>query len=236
MSAADSKVRRTMLREVSRVRPGLLPLMIFTILLGLMNVLIVNQKIVLYLFYLPVLVAAWTLRKRQAVGVAGLAAVLVAAYAFFLPQSLAYTEETTVLWAELVIWAGILIVTAYLVSTLRLWTDQALRSLERAYRGVLAILSKFLQTIDADTEAHCVRVCAWGVRIGQELGMDRTTIEKIRVAGLLHNVGKVNVSVEILRKAAALSDDERESIRAPNARGRDRPAGGWPPGRHRRRH
>lgn len=228
MSAADSKVRRTMLREVSRVRPGLLPLMIFTILLGLMNVLIVNQKIVLYLFYLPVLVAAWTLRKRQAVGVAGLAAVLVAAYAFFLPQSLAYTEETTVLWAELVIWAGILIVTAYLVSTLRLWTDQALRSLERAYRGVLAILSKFLQTIDADTEAHCVRVCAWGVRIGQELGMDRTTIEKIRVAGLLHDVGKVDVSVEILRKAAALSDDERESIRAHPTRGAEivRPVGG----------
>jgi putative nucleotidyltransferase with HDIG domain len=228
MSVTDGKVHRTVLREIYRVRPGLLPLLIFTMLLGLMNILVVNQKIVLYLFYLPVLVAAWTLRKRHAVGVAALAAVLVAAYAFFLPRSLLYPGSNSLLWAELTIWAGILIVTAYLVSTLRLWTDQALRSLERAYRGVLAILSKFIQTIDADTEAHCVRVSAWGVRIGQELGMDRAMVEKIRVAGLLHDVGKVDISVEILRKAAALSQDEREDIRAHASRGAEmvRPVGG----------
>ncbi len=207
------------------MRPGLVPLMIFTVLLGLMNILVVNQKIVLYLFYLPVVVAAWTLRKRHAVGVAGLAAVLVAAYAFFLPQAL---PGAPLLWAELAIWAGILIITAYTVSTLRQWTDEALRSLERAYKGVLAILSRFIQTTDADTEAHCVRVSAWGVSIGQQLGMDRTMVEKVRIAGLLHDVGKVDISVEILRKAAALSDYERETVREHATRGAElvRPIGG----------
>ena len=219
---------RAVIREISRVRPGLLPLMIFTVLLGLMNILVVNQKIVLYLFYLPVVAAAWTLRKRHAVGVAGLASVLVAAYAFFLPQSLMRTPNPSLLWAEIAIWAGILIVTAYAVSTLHQRTDQALRSLERAYKGVLAILSRFIQTTDADTEAHCVRVSAWGVSIGQKLGMDRTMIEKIRIAGLLHDVGKIEISVEILRKAAALSKDERETVREHAVRGAEmlRPIGG----------
>jgi putative nucleotidyltransferase with HDIG domain len=193
-----------------------------------MNILVVNQKIVLYMFYLPVVVAAWTLRRRHAVGVAGLASVLVGAYAVLMPESMTYTGSTPLLWAELVIWAGVLIVTAYAVSSLRQKVDEGLHSLERAYSGVLAILSKLIQTIDADTEAHCVRVSAWGVSIGQELGMDRSMIEKIRIAGLLHDVGKVDISVEILRKAAALSKDERDSIREHTTRGAEmvRPIGG----------
>jgi len=174
---------------------------------------------VLYLFYLPVIVPAWTLRTRHAVGVAGLASVLVVAYAYFLPTSLVYEGNTSLLWAELAIWAGILIITAYLVSLLRFRIEDAFHSLERAYIGVLAILSRFIQTIDADTEAHCVRVSAWGVSIAQELRMDRTLVEKVRVAGRLHDVGKVDISVEILRKAAALSGDERENIREHAARG-----------------
>jgi len=228
MQAVQNKLRRTILRELARIRPGLIPLMIFTVMLGFMNILLVNQKIVLYLFYLPVIVAAWTLRTRHAVGVAGLAAVLVAAYAYFLPTSLVYEGSTSLLWAELTAWAGILIVTAWLISMLRLRIEDALSSLERAYIGVLSILSKFIQTIDADTEAHCVRVSAWGVSIARELQMDRTMIEKIRIAGLLHDVGKVEISVDILRKAAALSGDERQTIREHAARGAEmvRPIGG----------
>ena len=228
MQSVENQLRRTVLREIARVRPGLIPLMVFTVMLGFMNILVVNQKIVLYLFYLPVIVAAWTLRTRHAVGVAGLASVLVVAYAYFLPQSLVYAGSTSLLWAELATWAGILIVTAYLVSMLRLRIEEALQSLERAYTGVLAILSKFIQTIDADTEAHCVRVSAWGVSIAKELQMDRAMVEKIRIAGLLHDVGKVDISVEILRKAAALSQDERQSIREHAARGAElvRPIGG----------
>jgi len=212
MKGNRTRVPHSVLHELSKVRPGLLPLMVFTALLGVMNILLVNQKIVLYVFYLPVIMAAWTLHKRHAVSVAILAAVLVAAFAVFLPESLVYYGGRSLLWAELSIWGGILVVTAYMVSTLRAWTTQAMRSLERAYSGVLAILSKFIETIDADTEAHCVRVAAWSVSIGRELSLKNTLIEELRIAALLHDVGKVNISVDILRKASALSADERHTI------------------------
>jgi putative nucleotidyltransferase with HDIG domain len=212
MKRNSRRASNSVWHQLSKVRPGLLPLLVFTALLGVMNILLVNQKIVLYLFYLPVILAAWTLRKRHAVSVAALAAVLVAAFAFFLPQSLVYSGSISMLWAELSIWGGILVVTAYVVSTLRAWTEEAMRSLECAYSGVLAILSKFIETIDADTEAHCVRVSAWSVNISRELGLKGALIEEVRIAALLHDVGKVNISVDILRKAAALSTDERQTI------------------------
>ena len=218
----------SIVHELSKVRPGLIPLMVFTALLGVMNILLVNQKIVLYLFYLPVIMAAWTLGKRHAVSVAILAAVLVAAFAIYLPQSLDDSKSMSLLWAELSIWGGILVVTAYMVSTLRAWTEEAMRSLERAYSGVLAILSKFIETIDADTEAHCVRVAAWSVTIGREMNLSAEAIEELRIAALLHDVGKVNISVDILRKAAALSSDERHAIEEHTVRGASlvRPIGG----------
>jgi len=120
---------------------------------------------------------------------------------------------------EIAIWSGILVVTAYLVSTLRLWTQEALANLQRAYSGVLSILSKFIETVDSDTEAHSVRVSAWAVRIAEELRLDRSSIEEIRIAGMLHDVGKIEVSVELLRKAASLSDAEQAHMREHTVRG-----------------
>jgi len=208
-----------MLREIFRVRPGLIPLVVFTILLGVINYMVVNQKVVLYLFYLPVIFSAWILPKRDAVGIAMLAAMMVVAYMMFMPTKFAYAQSSYLVWTEIAIWSGILVVTAYLVSTLRLWTHEALANLQRAYSGVLAILSKFIETVDADTEAHSVRVSAWAVRIAEELRLDRSTIEEIRIAGMLHDVGKIEVSVDILRKAASLSEAEQASMREHTVRG-----------------
>lgn len=214
-----SRIIKAAVREFFKVRAGLIPLVVFTLLLGLINVLVINQKIVLYLFYLPVVFAAWMLPKRDAVSVAVLATLLVVAYVMFLPETFTYTQDAYLIWTELAIWSGILIVTAYLVATLRVRTQEALANLQRAYTGVLSILSKFIETVDADTEAHSVRVSVWAVRIAEELGVKREGIEEVRIASLLHDVGKVEVSVDILRKAAALSKDEQDHIRQHASRG-----------------
>ncbi len=224
----NANARQSFLRQIFQIKSGLLPLLVFTVLLGLINFLLVNQRLVLYLFYVPVVFAAWMLPKRHAVGVATLGAALVVAYVFFMPKGMQHSNGRFLLWFELAIWGGILIVTAYLVSTLRIWTQEALRNLERAYSGVLSILSKFIQTVDADTEAHSVRVSALAVNIGKELRLNANLIEEVRITGLLHDVGKVEVSVEILRKAASLSKEEQDHLREHITRGADivKPVGG----------
>ncbi|MFO8015197.1 MAG: HD domain-containing protein [Phycisphaerae bacterium] len=206
--------RQTVVDQVKQARAGLLSLLAFTLLLGLVNWLTVNQAVMLYLFYVPVVFAAMKLPRREALGVAGLAAVLVVAYAFFLPGRLQSPATRVLFWAQLIVWGGILVVTAYMVATLKRRIQEALKNLQQAYAGVLAILSRFIQTVDADTEAHCVRVSAWAVRLGKELGLHPSQLEELRVAGLLHDVGKVDISVKLLRKAASLSETEREQIKA----------------------
>jgi len=218
----------SLLRWVARVRPGLLVLLAFVFLLGLLNLLVVNQRVVLNLFYIPVVFAAWWLSRRDAVGVAMLAGLMVVAYALMMPGRLNGPTDNLLHWADLGAWCGILIVTGYMVSKLRTATEKAMHDLQQAYSGVLAILSKFIQTVDADTEAHSVRVSAWSVRIAEQLRLSAPQVEQVRVAALLHDVGKVSVSVDILRKAAALSDQERDAIREHPAHGAElvKPVGG----------
>jgi putative nucleotidyltransferase with HDIG domain len=213
------KSRRRLVRQLMQASPGLVLLGIFTILLGIINWLVVNQRVILYLFYIPVVIAAWMLSRRDSVAVAALATLLVIAYALFLPQQFDTINSQALLWAELVIWGGILMVTAYAIATLKNRMQQAMENLERAYRGVLAILSRFIETVDADTEAHCVRVSAWAVRIAEELDLDKSRVEEARIAGLLHDVGKVEISVQLLRKAGVLSLEEQAALRAHAERG-----------------
>jgi len=195
-----------------KARPVFLLLLAFVALVGLLNVLVTSQRVMLYLFYLPVVAGAWTLPKRDAVLIALVAAGLVVSYVLFVPGKLAGPLAVANLWADLTVWAGILVVTAWLVAALRQFVATAMWNLEQAYRGVLEILSKFIQTVDTDTAAHSVRVSAWSVRISQAMDLPASTVEQARIAGLLHDVGKVEVSVEILRKSAALSDEEKVEV------------------------
>ncbi len=215
-------------REISRARPAFVALGILTILLGLINYLLVNQRVVLYLFYIPVVFSAWSLRRRDCLGIAILAAMMVVAYVFFLPQKWVPSDSKLLLWAELGAWGGILVLTAYMLSTLKGRMQTAMENLKQAYGGVLAILSRFIQTVDADTEAHSVRVSQCGVLIARELGLNGNRIEEVRIAGLLHDVGKVDVSIDLLRKSGALSQEERNHIEEHASFGADivKPMGG----------
>jgi len=215
------------LTRVRKVNPSLLLLLVLILGIGLMNWLLIGQRLVLYLFYAPVLVAAWYFPKRDAISAALLAGVIVVAWALVSPAKLAPPTGVPG-WLDLGVWGGMLVVTAYLVVTLQDAARKAFQNLERAYAGALAILSKLIQIADADTEAHAVRVSMWAVRIAKAYKADFELIEEIRIAGLLHDVGKAEVGADLLRKAAALSGPEREQLEAPATYGAGliRPVGG----------
>ena len=70
-----------------------------------------------------------------------------------------------------------------------------------------------LKDHDEYTYAHCVNVSILSVSMGQALGLPRQTLADLGVAGLMHDIGKIAVPGDVLRKPAALSAEEWVTIR-----------------------
>ena len=112
--------------------------------------------------------------------------------------------------AQLVSWGGFLTLASIAVGTLYERNERRLRDLKNAYIGVLEILLKYLESTDRYTKGHSVRVSELAMEIAIAMELPRKEVENIRVAGLLHDIGKIEVSGDVLRKAAELSSEERE--------------------------
>jgi diguanylate cyclase (GGDEF)-like protein len=78
----------------------------------------------------------------------------------------------------------------------------------REHRLLATALARAVDAKDAGTRNHCETVSELCVLIGQSLGLDADRIERLRLAGLLHDVGKIGVSDGILRKPGRLDADE----------------------------
>lgn len=86
-------------------------------------------------------------------------------------------------------------------------TSEGARELRETYNGVLRLLRHFISK-DEYTEHHSYRVSVYATRIAAHLGLDAERIEDVRAAGLLHDIGKLNVSRELLYKAAQFTTTE----------------------------
>ncbi len=83
----------------------------------------------------------------------------------------------------------------------------------------LLALVALLDTHDALTRGHSERVRAYSQSIGRELGLDRTELDLLNWAALLHDVGKLDVPREILLKRGKPTDEEWEALRGHPAAG-----------------
>ena len=86
--------------------------------------------------------------------------------------------------------------------------DQALDSLENAYRSTLRALTAALETRDAETHGHSERVVTYSLRLGREYGLTVAQMKALEFGSLLHDIGKIGVPDAILRKPAKLTDEE----------------------------
>jgi len=86
--------------------------------------------------------------------------------------------------------------------------DEALGSLENAYRSTLKALTAALETRDAETHGHSERVVTFSLRLGREYGLNAQEMKALEFGSLLHDIGKIGVPDAILRKPAKLTDEE----------------------------
>jgi len=107
---------------------------------------------------------------------------------------------------------------------------------EEAYLGprVRALMVR-LGEHDGSTEGHSRRVALLAVRVGEALGLAPAHVRHLAVGGLLHDIGKLDVPAEILRKPGRLTDAEYAEVERHPAAGERLLAelGGFPAAVHR---
>ena len=83
----------------------------------------------------------------------------------------------------------------------------------RHLRVLANALARAVDTKDAYTNSHCETVAELCAVMAVELGFDEQHVFKIRLAGLLHDVGKIGVPDSILQKPGPLTDEEYEVMK-----------------------
>ncbi len=84
---------------------------------------------------------------------------------------------------------------------------------ERHLSTLATALARAVDAKDSYTRSHCETVAELCVLIASELGLDAERVARIRIAGLLHDVGKIGISDAILQKPAALTAEEAAIMR-----------------------
>ncbi len=84
--------------------------------------------------------------------------------------------------------------------------------------GALISLAR-LKTDDDYTSMHSVAVCALMVALGRQLGLDEKLTREVGLAGLLHDMGKAFIPLEVLNKPGKLTDAEFAIIKQHPAEG-----------------
>jgi putative two-component system response regulator len=91
-------------------------------------------------------------------------------------------------------------------------SDQT-RKIRQSFLNSITSLANALEAKDKYTHGHSQRVTKIAVAIAQELGMPAAKIEKISLAGLVHDIGKIGVRESVLNKPCKLTPEEFEHVK-----------------------
>lgn len=209
-------LRSGLLRRLAEVNRELWLVLSLFVLAGAINFLMDSQRMVLGLYSLPTLFAAYVYGRRHATLTAFASIFMVGLIAYINPRL--FNSSGPVLdieekWFDLTAWGGALVVTAYAMGTLYEHKLAHMQELRETYHGVLLILQQFISN-DKYTQNHSYRVSVYAAHIAHVLGLDDDSIEDVRAAALLHDIGKLEVSRKILYKAGRLDANEVEQMKS----------------------
>jgi PAS domain S-box-containing protein len=86
------------------------------------------------------------------------------------------------------------------------------REIAESYETTLEGWARALELRDKETEGHSRRVIGVTVRLARALGVNEHGIDQIRRGAILHDIGKMAIPDEILRKTGELTDAERQIV------------------------
>lgn len=171
-------------------------------------------------FYLPIIAAGYSLGRRMAVLTAFFCILVVVIFLLISPSSF-FTVDTEKVYVvvSLTAWGSFMILTSAAIGYLYQEKEKKIKDLKAAYIGILEILSKYLESADKYTKGHSVRVSHLSEDIARVMGLSPFERENIKAAALLHDIGKTEISMDIVRKAASLTSSEKELMSSHTEKG-----------------
>ncbi|MTI81133.1 MAG: HD domain-containing protein [Firmicutes bacterium] len=86
---------------------------------------------------------------------------------------------------------------------------------------VLSYFAKYVAGLDVYTRGHCQSVAQYAIILGLELGLNDQEMEQLYIVSMLHDIGKLAVSPEVLMKNGALNKAEEKELQIHPVAGAD---------------
>lgn len=91
--------------------------------------------------------------------------------------------------------------------------DKLIADLKELFSGTIKAIMEALDAKDSFTSGRSRRITYYSIQIAKQLGLSPIDVGKIELAGMLHDIGMIGVSDEILYKIDVLSQEEYEEIK-----------------------
>jgi len=91
--------------------------------------------------------------------------------------------------------------------------QQTLESLQKAYNTTISVMISAIEMRDPYTAGHQKKSADFARAIAAEMGLDQQKIDGIRMAGIIHDIGKLSIPAEILTKPTKLTKIEFSLIK-----------------------
>lgn len=91
--------------------------------------------------------------------------------------------------------------------------DALITDLKELFSGTIKAIMEALDAKDSYTSGRSKRITFYSTKIASQLGLSTIDVGKIELAGMLHDIGMIGVSDEILYKIDSLSQDEYDEIK-----------------------
>ncbi len=189
----------------------LLEFMLINIVLGMTMLFVImceHRLLALNLFYLPVIVSGYFLGRFCAGVLALFSALLVTIATLVFPTHFVALDSAVGVALALTLWSAILGLAAIVVGTLCDERAATVMELHRAYVGIAEVLSRYLQGFDPKRDSRTRRVACLSQRIAEELRLPARDVDDIRVAALLHDLGNLEISTQVISRAVSSVESE----------------------------
>ena len=91
--------------------------------------------------------------------------------------------------------------------------DKLINDLKELFSGTIKAIMEALDAKDSYTSGRSKRITYYSIIVAKQLGLSTIDTGKVELAGMLHDIGMIGVSDEILYKIDALSQEEYDEIK-----------------------